>query len=536
MKYEVDYTKWHRTWVDLNDDKRNQILESIESLPERPSFAIFCTVDDVNPSLLFRTIQSIRAQIYPNWILFITNTTPFDHDFSTKIDSLGDSRIKLTTTNGDVYNSDASNNWIVELSPNTQLHEAALFVAAVSSIENPQTKIMYCDHDHLNIKGEFCDPHMKPRWNPDLFAAIDYMAPFVVCEKELWKTNRNRKDTQHDFLLKATKTISDDLILHMPYVLASVYISDDKSHLFPLVRKVKHSLPIPEPLVSILIPTRDQGKLLGKCLQSLYEKTDYKNFEVVLIDHQSSEKSALKIIETYEEKENFRLIEFSGAFNFSAMMNQAASVAKGQILVLLNNDTEVLESMWLAELVSQVSRPEVGIVGALLLFGDGSIQHAGVHPGVGGLMGHGHKHLHGDSAGYFNRLKVVHEVSAVTGACLAIEKSVWDDLGGLDEQNLTVAYNDVDLCLKAREKGFRIIFTPFAKLMHHESVSRGSDDDPSINERLNQEINVMMRRWDDLLEYDPAYSPNLSRESNNFDLSEKPRVIPMWKKFVKNPL
>ena len=536
IKYEVDYTKWHRTWVDLNNDKRNQILESIKSLPEHPSFTIFLPVDNANPSLLFRTIQSIRAQLYPNWSLFITNNTLFDPDFSTKIDSLRDSRIKLMVLNDDVSNCDVPTDWIVELSPDTQLHEAALFVTAVSSIENPKTKIMYCDHDHLNVQGEYCDPHMKPRWNPDLFAAINYMTPFVICEKELWETNRDKEDTQHDFLLKATKTISDNAILHMPYVLTSVYISDDRSHLSPVVRKVEHSLPIPEPLVSILIPTRDQGKLLGKCLQSLYDKTDYQNFEVVLIDHESSEKSALKIIETYREKENFRLIEFSGSFNFSAMMNQAASLAKGQILVLLNNDTEVLESAWLRELASQVSRPDVGIVGALLLFGDGSIQHAGVHPGVGGLMGHGHKHLSADSTGYFNRLKAVHEVSAVTGACLAIKKSFWDDLGGLDEQNLTVAYNDIDLCLKARQKGFRIIFTPFAKLMHHESVSRGSDDDPAVNERLNQEINVMLDRWGDLLEFDPAYSPNLSLEDTSFALSEEPRTIPMWKKFIKNPL
>ena len=341
IKYEVDYTKWHRTWVDLNNDKRNQILESIKSLPEHPSFTIFLPVDNANPSLLFRTIQSIRAQLYPNWSLFITNNTLFDPDFSTKIDSLRDSRIKLMVLNDDVSNCDVPTDWIVELSPDTQLHEAALFVTAVSSIENPKTKIMYCDHDHLNVQGEYCDPHMKPRWNPDLFAAINYMTPFVICEKELWETNRNKEDTQHDFLLKATKTISDDAILHMPYVLTSVYISDDRSHLSPVVRKVEHSLPIPEPLVSILIPTRDQGKLLGKCLQSLYDKTEYQNFEVVLIDHESSEKSALKIIETYREKENFRLIEFSGSFNFSAMMNQAASLAKGQILVLLNHRSKI---------------------------------------------------------------------------------------------------------------------------------------------------------------------------------------------------
>jgi len=142
--------------------------------------------------------------------------------------------------------------------------------------------------------------------------------------------------------------------------------------------------------------------------------------------------------------------------------------------------------------------------------------------------------LSGDSVGYFNRLRAVHEVSAVTGACLAIEKSLWDNLGGLDEQNLTVAYNDVDLCLKAREKGFRVIFTPFAKLMHHESVSRGADDNPVINERLSQEINVMMERWGDLLEYDPAYSPNLNSIGAGFDLSEEPKVLPMWEKSFKN--
>jgi len=165
----------------------------------------------------------------------------------------------------------------------------------------------------------------------------------------------------------------------------------------------------------------------------------------------------------------------------------------------------------------------VGIVGALLTFGNGTIQHAGVHPGVGGLMGHGHKHLPGDHPGYFGRLLVAHEVAAVTGACLAIEMATWKRLGGLDEEQLAVAYNDVDLCLKARAAGLRVIFTPHARMVHHESVSRGVDDDPARNSRLRLERSVMLDRWQEMLNTDPAYSPNLALDGGGFALAVSPR-------------
>ena len=203
----------------------------------------------------------------------------------------------------------------------------------------------------------------------------------------------------------------------------------------------------------------------------------------------------------------------------------AAGVATGQVLISLNNDTEIVEPEWLTELVSHVSRPEVGVAGALLLFGDNTVQHAGIHPGEGGLMGHGHKHLSGESSGYFSRLKAVHEVAAVTGACMAIEKSTWFELGGLDQENLAVAYNDVDLCFKARKKGLRVIFTPFSKVLHHESVSRGFDNDPAINDRLKKELKTMKDRWGEFIEYDPAYSPNLSFDGGSFKLAENPRSL-----------
>jgi GT2 family glycosyltransferase len=223
------------------------------------------------------------------------------------------------------------------------------------------------------------------------------------------------------------------------------------------------------------------------------------------------------------------VVPFSGPFNFAAMCNRAAEAASGDVLVLLNNDTEVVAPGWLEEFVGQLGRPEVGVVGALLLFTDGTIQHAGVHPGVGGLMGHGHKHRPGDDGGYHGRLTVAHEVAAVTGACLGVTRALWDRLGGLDEENLAVAYNDIDLCLRAREAGLRVVLAPHAVLHHHESVSRGYDDDPARRSRLGREVAVMEERWGSALTVDPAHSPNLALDGDGFTPAAVPRATPPWR-------
>jgi GT2 family glycosyltransferase len=291
-------------------------------------------------------------------------------------------------------------------------------------------------------------------------------------------------------------------------------------------------VPEPAPRVSILIPTRDQGRLVERCVASLIgdsATTEYPNMELVLVDHESTEPRARAVIDALAADPAHRVITFSGAFNFAAMVNRAAEAATGEVLVLLNNDTEAISPGWLTEMVGHLSRPEVGVVGALLLFSDGTIQHAGVHPGVGGLMGHGHKHRRGDDPGYFGRLTVAHEVAAVTGACLGITRANWERLGGLDEENLAVAYNDIDLCLRARAAGLRVVFTPYAVLHHHESVSRGFDDDPARNERLAGEVALMRERWGDQLDVDPAYNPNLTLSGPDFTLAQHPRVSPPWR-------
>ena len=296
------------------------------------------------------------------------------------------------------------------------MHEAALFALASISIKNEEAAVIYSDNDHLAPDGSFVDPFMKPDWNPDLLAETNYFSSLVAYKGSIWEEHFSNSYNPHELAIKATKDLSPNQVKHAPYVLTSVRVPDYTSHLTPNSVRLEHPLPDPLPSVSVLIPTKDQGKLLKRCVSSLLEVTDYANFEIVIVNHQSKEKKALTLLNSLKEEQNVTITEFTGQFNFSAQINQAAEIANGEILVLLNNDTEVVEANWLKELVMQVARPEVGIVGALLTFRNGTIQHAGIHPGIGGLMSHGHKHLPAASSGYFSRLKAAHEVMAVTGA------------------------------------------------------------------------------------------------------------------------
>ena len=511
-KTVVNYTKWRKKWLELSEEEKKRIKETIKNLTDSPSFSLVLDAKRANPVSLFSTIESVMGQLYTNYFLYITDSNSLDSELEKKILSLNDSRVKLVDSDLPELNE-----WIIELEAGTRLHDAALFVLSTSINKNPDIQIIYSDHDHVDSHGRFRDPHMKPDWNADLFAAMNYMKPLAACSKELWLSHRNKSSVQHRFLIEATRNLSNEEIFHIPNVLASVEITDDYSHLKPSCERIFRDVPSPAPKVSILVPSRDQGHMIERCLKSLFDKTDYPNYEVVLIDHETTESKALRIIEEFKIKDNFQVVDFSGSFNFSAMINNAVKVAQGQVLLLLNNDTEVIDSGWLTEIVSQVSRPEVGAVGALLVFSDNTIQHAGVHPDPEGFMTHGHKHWPRESSGYFSRLLAVHEVAAVTGACLAIRRDSWDLLGGLDEENLPVAYNDIDLCLKARKEGLKIIFTPYACLMHHESISRGIDVAPEKNLRLQNELIVMRARWGGMLSVDPAYNPNLSFDRGGFN-------------------
>jgi GT2 family glycosyltransferase len=287
--------------------------------------------------------------------------------------------------------------------------------------------------------------------------------------------------------------------------------------------RVKYPLPAQPPLVSLLIPTRNGLKFLQRCVDSILEKTTYPNYEILIVDNGSDDPATLDYLKAVAVKKSVRVVPFNAPFNYSAINNFAAKQANGTVLGLLNNDLEVIHADWLHEMVAQALRPQIGCVGAMLYYPNDTVQHAGVIIGLGGVAGHAFRDFPRNTEGVFNRARLVQNYGAVTAACLVIRKSVFDQVGGLDEKSLAVAFNDVDFCLKVRAAGYLNLWTPFAELYHHESASRGVEDTPEKHERFRGEVETMMKRWEKELKHDPAYNPNLTLELTDFTLAAPPR-------------
>jgi GT2 family glycosyltransferase len=282
-------------------------------------------------------------------------------------------------------------------------------------------------------------------------------------------------------------------------------------------------------LVSLIVPTRNRADLLGPCLDGLMNKTAYQPIEIIVVDHQSDEARTLALLKRVSADPRVRIMRYEGSFNFSAMNNRAVELARGELVALVNNDIEVIAPDWLTEMVALAAQPEAGAVGAKLLYPNGRVQHAGVGLGIGGVAGHLFCGVAADQAGYFGRLQLASNVSAVTAACLVVKRSVYLEVGGLNELDLRVAFNDVDFCLKLREKGYRNVWTPFATLVHHESPSRGRDTTPEKAARFRSEIDWMTKTWGDALTQDPYLNPNISLNSATFDLAFPPRRVRRWR-------
>ena len=345
----------------------------------------------------------------------------------------------------------------------------------------------------------------------------------------------------HDLLLRLSDRLPPDRILHLPRVLyharagrgsttspdearaagAGLEILRDliarrgwphRADPGPLgFMRLVRALPDPAPRVSVVIPTRDRADFLAVALEGLLHGTDYPDLEVVVLDNDSRESETAALLARVAADPRVRVLPSPGAFNFSALSNHGAAAATGSILLFLNNDIEVTEPGWLTEMASIAADPQVGAVGAKLSYPDGTLQHGGVVLLIDGVAGHSHLGIGEDDPGYFGRMVVSQEVSAVTGACLAIRADVFAEVGGFDAEHLAVAFNDVDLCLRVRQAGYRIVWTPHARLIHHESKSRGLDDTPEKKARFDAESRLMRERWEPQLRADPFYNLTLLR-------------------------
>lgn len=554
----------------LDEEKIKKIKEDIPHLPQKPKISIVMPVYNGEKKWLEKAIHSVCGQLYENWELCIVddasskketlNTLKKYQKEKVKDKVEGEKRqvedkIKVQFLEKNQGISGASNQalamaageYVGFLDHDDELSPDALYEAVKLINSHPEADLIYSDEDKLDSAGNRIEPFFKPDWSPDLLLSFNYICHFTLLRKklldELAGFRKGFEGSQdYDLLLRATE--KTDSIFHIPKILyhwrqvagsAASFHKEKFSHVeksmkalreslerrgiqgdvkegihfdqfesYRVKRKIKDS-----PLVSIIIPMKDKVSYLKTNLQSIQAKTQYENYEILIVDNNSEEKETLDYFKKIREQDNIRILEFKEPFNFSRINNFAVENARGDHIFFLNNDIEALSEGWLSAMLEHSQRPEVGAVGAKLIFGNDTIQHAGIILGLGGVAGHSHKHFPAESNGYFGALNTIRNYSAVTAACMLTRKEVFEEVGGFDDVHLCVAFNDVDLCLRMREKGYLIVYTPYASLYHYESKSRGYDLNPD-------EIMYMKNKWGDVLFRDPYYNPNLTFDSEDF--------------------
>lgn len=455
---------------------------------------------------------------------------------------------------------DAERAWIFLLPEGAVLAPHALYWFARHAERHPRLAFVYCDHDWIDRNGLRHDPVFKPDWSSELLRSTNYIGPAAAIRGDVLARALDKAtctgapaEGAHDLWLRATETLADEQISHIPALLLSLpdhsppaanrqnSVSAVARHLARLGIaatveadeygdcRVRYALPEPRPLVSIVVPTRDRLALLRRCVDSVLGSTAYRDFELLVVDNGSEQAATQAYLAAIAAHPQIRLLRDARPFNFSALNNVAARAARGDYICLLNNDTEVITPDWLEEMVSRLAQPGVGAVGAKLLYDDGRIQHGGDVIGVGGCANHLHQYLPGDEPGYQHRAILAQDLSAVTGACLLTRRDLYLALGGLNEKDLPVTFNDVDYCLRLRAAGWRVVWTPYARLYHHESATRGRDISPTQRARADREAAYMRRRWKHLMRHDPYYNPNLSYNRQDFSLSHAPWIERPWK-------
>ena len=567
----TSYERWVTTYDTLTNDRLSAQRESSRHFPRRPLISILVPVYNTPEKWLSKAIASVGAQTYSNWELCLADdasTAPHIRPLLEKY-AADDPRIKVSFRPKNGHISAASNSalelasgeFIALLDHDDELTPHALYEIVCAHNADPTTDFFYSDEDKIDEEGHRHEPYFKPDFLPDLFLGQNYTSHLTVYRAALMRKAGGFRvgyegSQDWDLALRVVSLMPDHKkIRHIPKILyhwraipgSTALLSSEKNYPVKAAKKaltdhfarlkqtvelipvpgdhwrVKYPLPAKPPLVSLLIPTRNGLKFLQRCVDSILEKTTYPNYEILIIDNGSDDPATLTYFKTVAAKKSVRVIPYDAPFNYSAINNFAAKQAKGTVLGLLNNDLEVIHADWLHEMVAQSLRPAIGCVGAMLYYPNDTVQHAGVIIGLGGVAGHAFRDFNRGTEGVFNRARLVQNYGAVTAACLLIRKEIFDQVGGLDEKHLAVAFNDVDFCLKVRAAGYLNLWTPFAELYHHESASRGVEDTPEKHERFRGEVETMMQRWEKELKHDPAYNPNLTLELTDFTLAAPPR-------------
>lgn len=575
MKYSINGTNTttnsidYQTWITnraLTEKRKMEITKEITSFTYAPLISIILPVYNVEEIWLVKCIESVRDQLYTNWELCIADDAspkPHIREVLTRYAEM-DERIKVVFREKNGHISEASNSalaiangeFVALLDHDDELSIDALYENVKVLNENSDIDMIYSDEDKISPEGERHSPFFKPDWSPDTFLSQMY-----TCHLGVYRTSLIREiggfrkgfEGSQDYDLVLRFTEKTNRIYHIPQILyhwrsipqstasggaAKSYTNDagyralqealDRRHISGWIEPdpeasnlyVLHYKLSRNPLISIIIPTRNMTTILETCITSIFDKTIYRNFEIIVVDNGSDDPTTIELFQKWLliEPIRFRVERIDIPFNYSRLNNLAVDKANGELILLLNNDIEVITPTWLEEMAAQAIRPEIGAVGACLLYPDNTIQHAGIILGIGGIAGHSHKYFDSKDYGYFSRLRMVTNYSAVTAACLMIRKEVYLSISGLDE-DLEVAFNDVDFCMRVGKTGLRNVWLPQVKLYHHESKSRGQEDTPAKIARFNKEIEYVQARWGRCLLEDPYYNKNLTLDHEDFSLS-----------------
>ncbi len=542
---QKDYLKW----LEENDTEIEH-----EEFKYQPLISVIVPVYNVDRIYLEECIESVLEQTYQNFELVLVDDCSTKEETKSTLKKYSkNKKIKVVYRKKNGHISEATNTGIknasgefISLLDNDDvLDKDALYYVVNALNANKKLDLIYTDEDKIYFNGKYYFPHFKPDFSPDTLLSSNYICHFTTLRKSIVEEIggfRSEYNGSQDYDLFLRFTEKTNQIYHIPKILyhwrmipSSTAASGDSKNYAYIAgqraledalrrRKIKGNVQLigtpqmyeieylydKEPKISIIIPTKDRADFVSKCLKSIYNKTTYKNFEVIVVSNNSSEKDLFSLLNKYKKKyQNFKYIEINCEFNYSYINNEAVKVCNGDYIVLLNNDIEIISENWLTKMVGYAMQKHIGCVGIKLLYPTLTIQHAGVVLGGGGIAAHAFVGTGDDHFGYFGRLVAAYDYGAVTAACLMVKKSKFKEVNGLDE-NLKVAYNDVDFNLKLLEKGYYNVLLPSIKAIHYESVSRGDDMNDTNRKRFITEIEYMTNKWGEKIIEDRFYNPNMS--------------------------
>ncbi|WP_097003434.1 glycosyltransferase family 2 protein [Lacrimispora amygdalina] len=562
---DYDYPEW----VSLTKTTEEELAKQRETVFDySPRLSIVIPAFRTPERFLAAMLDSLLAQTYTNWEVCVADGSPKGEGVERVLKryAIKDERIRyviLGENKGIAGNTNAAiematGDFVVLADHDDTLAPDALFECVKAINKDPEIDVVYTDEDKLDIDGgELFEPHFKPDFSPDLLTSVNYICHlFVVNHELLLEVGGFRQEfdgaQDYDFILRCTEKARK--ICHIPKALYHWRCHQDstssnpesklyafeagaravKAHYDRLnipVRSVEKGIDygiyhttfeIPgEPLVSVIIPNKDHSADLDLSMRSLIERSTYQNLEFIIVENNSTDPETFAYYEKIQKEFEFvHVVTWEREFNYSAINNFGVSFAKGEYLLFLNNDTELINPDSIKEMLGYCQREDVGITGVRLLYSDDTIQHAGVVVGFGGIAGHTFIGLHKAESSYFNQAMCARNYSAVTAACMMSKRSLFDKVGGFSE-DLAVAFNDIDYCMKIRSLNKLVVYAPYALFYHYESKSRGLEDTPEKVERFNREIRKFSEKWPDILrDGDPYYNPNLTLRKSNFALRD----------------